>query len=632
MEFMREGASIGRPPLLDGGNYSYWKARMKAFLKALDEKAWRAVLTGWKHPTTTDDAGETVLKPEVDWSVNEDKLASGNSKALNAIMAAVDPNTFKLISTCEVAKDAWNILQVTHEGTDTVRMSRLQLLTTKFENLRMTEDETISEFNSRLCDLSNESFALGEKMSEEKLVRKVLRSLPKRFIYKVTAIEEAKDISTMKLEELMGSLRTFEMNDEHHNPEPKTHGIALKANLDNNHGLTEDEDLARTISLLAKNFGKFMKRMNNNTRRSVSETVSDSSQNRSNANEISTDLNVKAKGIQCRECHGFGHIQAECANTLKKRNKSYNTRTWSDEDSEEEDIIDNFLAFTARDSQDNLKPCNTVAGCVSDVFYNSDSEVSSNEEDEEELTLESVTKAYGLLYSKWNEVVSLNQRLYEKIATASKEKDELLASVASLNEELKSERSQQDKFLSEITLLKKNIRMLNSGTSKLDEILCIGKTSGDHHGLGYQRGGASSSKTIFVPSINSQNEAAGSRTVTTVSATPAKASQKSWVCHYCAKKGHIKPWCYKLLKDLKKQRRSRSNPLAMKKVWKVKDPQNRGACTPLKVPTKDEQSIVCGNFIKEDVAPEQQLADIFTKDDSKFESLRPAVGLCVNDS
>ena len=102
-----------------------------------------------------------------------------------------------------------------------------------------------------------------------------------------------------------------------------------------------------------------------------------------------------------------------------------------------------------------MKPCNTVAGCVSDVFYNSDSEVSSNEEDEEELTLEYVTKAYGLLYSKWNDVVSLNQRLYEKIATASKEKDELLASVASLNEELKSERSQQDKFLSEITLLKK---------------------------------------------------------------------------------------------------------------------------------------------------------------------------------
>ena len=38
-----------------------------------------------------------------------------------------------------------------------------------------------------------------------------MRSLPKRFSYKVTTIKEAKNIITMKLEELMGSLRTFEM-------------------------------------------------------------------------------------------------------------------------------------------------------------------------------------------------------------------------------------------------------------------------------------------------------------------------------------------------------------------------------------------------------------------------------------
>lgn len=162
-------------------------------------------------------------------------------------------------------------------------MSRLQLLTTKFENLRMMEDETITEFNSRICDISNEFFALGEKMSEEKLVRKVLRSLPKRFIYKVTAIEEAKDISTMKLEELMGSLRTFEMNfemnDEHQNTEPKTKGIALKADLSNENGGSEEEELARTISLLANFFSKYMKRTNNNTRGGGTDSVSDTVRN-----------------------------------------------------------------------------------------------------------------------------------------------------------------------------------------------------------------------------------------------------------------------------------------------------------------------------------------------------------------
>ena len=52
----------------------------------------------------------------------------------------------------------------------------------------MKEDESIGEFNARLCDIANEAFALGERFSEEKLVRKTFRSLPRRFAYKVTAI------------------------------------------------------------------------------------------------------------------------------------------------------------------------------------------------------------------------------------------------------------------------------------------------------------------------------------------------------------------------------------------------------------------------------------------------------------
>jgi len=93
----------------------------------------------------------------------------------------------------------------------------------------MHEIETISEFNSRLCDIANESFALGEKIPEAKLVSKTLRSLPQRFAYKVTAIEEAKNIETMRLDELMGSLRTFEMHLSQNKKEKEiSQGITFK--------------------------------------------------------------------------------------------------------------------------------------------------------------------------------------------------------------------------------------------------------------------------------------------------------------------------------------------------------------------------------------------------------------------
>jgi hypothetical protein len=75
----------------------------------------------------------------------------------------------------------------------------------------MKEEESIHDFHLSILDIANSFEALGERMSDEKLARKILRSLPKRFDMKVTAIEEAQDIATMKVEELIGSLITCEV-------------------------------------------------------------------------------------------------------------------------------------------------------------------------------------------------------------------------------------------------------------------------------------------------------------------------------------------------------------------------------------------------------------------------------------
>ncbi|XP_039141271.1 uncharacterized protein LOC120278592 [Dioscorea cayenensis subsp. rotundata] len=76
----------------------------------------------------------------------------------------------------------------------------------------MEEDEMISKFTAELMDIANQAAQLGKRYSNGKLVRKILRSLPKRFEAKVAVIEEAHDISTTRLVELMGSLQAFEMN------------------------------------------------------------------------------------------------------------------------------------------------------------------------------------------------------------------------------------------------------------------------------------------------------------------------------------------------------------------------------------------------------------------------------------
>ena len=135
-----------------------------------------------------------------------------------------------------------------------MRLSKLQILTTRFENLSMKEKESISEFNTRLCDITNEAFDLGERFSEEKLVRKTLRSLPRRFAYKVTAIEDAKDVRKIKSEELISSLRTFEMNLEEYESDKKEKGIALQleSRVEQTESACDDDDRSESIAKIIK--------------------------------------------------------------------------------------------------------------------------------------------------------------------------------------------------------------------------------------------------------------------------------------------------------------------------------------------------------------------------------------------
>ena len=75
----------------------------------------------------------------------------------------------------------------------------------------MEEDESFDEFYAKLKDIVNSAFNLGETIPKPKIVRKVLRSLPKRFHAKIIAIEELKDIDKIPLTELVGNLQTYEL-------------------------------------------------------------------------------------------------------------------------------------------------------------------------------------------------------------------------------------------------------------------------------------------------------------------------------------------------------------------------------------------------------------------------------------
>ena len=125
---------------------------MRAFLRSLDEKVQQAVEICWTKPK----------EAPADWDDAKIKVENFNSRALNALFSAVTNEEFKKISSIETAKEAWTILQTTYEGTKAVNDSKLQKLTTSFEEIKMEEDESFDEFYAKLKDIVSSAFNLGE--------------------------------------------------------------------------------------------------------------------------------------------------------------------------------------------------------------------------------------------------------------------------------------------------------------------------------------------------------------------------------------------------------------------------------------------------------------------------------------
>lgn len=77
---------------------------------SIDEDAWSCVLNGWIELVLIADEGKIKVKDVEKWITMEKKQVQSNSMALYAIFNGVDEEQFKLISTCESAKEAWDVL------------------------------------------------------------------------------------------------------------------------------------------------------------------------------------------------------------------------------------------------------------------------------------------------------------------------------------------------------------------------------------------------------------------------------------------------------------------------------------------------------------------------------------------
>ena len=162
-----------------------------------------------------------------------------------------------------------------------------------------------------------------------------MRSLPKRFNAKVTAIEESKNVDLMRVDELLGSLQTYELGFK---PKIEGKGIAFKVTNEKS-----EDDVASMVRTLKK----FLKNICSK-REEVKKKITPKE-------VVDCKDKSKKKLIRCHGCNGIGFISSKCANGKKESKKGLAmAASWSNvsvsdveeekESSNEQDYTSNYIA------------------------------------------------------------------------------------------------------------------------------------------------------------------------------------------------------------------------------------------------------------------------------------------------
>ncbi|KAG6535023.1 hypothetical protein ZIOFF_008940 [Zingiber officinale] len=128
--------------------------------------------------------------------------------ALGQIHQGVDYSIFGLIANAKTAKEAWDTLKLSYKGVDRAQKSKLQSLRRLYDRCEMSSTETVEHYFSRLTDLVNKMRLYGDKIGDDAVVEKILRTIPLKYDHVVASIQESHDIELLTIAELKGMIES----------------------------------------------------------------------------------------------------------------------------------------------------------------------------------------------------------------------------------------------------------------------------------------------------------------------------------------------------------------------------------------------------------------------------------------
>jgi hypothetical protein len=382
------------------------------------------------------------------------------------------------------------------------------MLLRNYELFSIEKSESIASMYDRFTLIINGLEGLGKTFSNSEKVKKILRCLPDEWEAKVTVIEEAKDLDTLSLDQLMGSLMTHEMKMNERKVAAPSKEIALQTSI------KEGEESDKEEMVLAAKYVRNLFRQGNDFKK-----------------EVKKKEDKKKEQIICFECKKPDHMKVDCPQLKNKRRFKRRAFKVTLDDSDTES--------SESEQEEMANMC---------FMANTDDEVSSSNDffsdnESPSPTYDELEKAYGKLCDLYERLATRYLNLKEtNSSSSSKIEESLKEEICMLKTSLDKEKEKNKELADKLEKQKLTLEKFTQGTKALDIILGSQKCVFDKSGLGYKpKVNEKYFKNFFVKA-KSRNEP----TIT---------------CTYCNKKGHKAYSCYVRKYGAK----------AMKKVWKIKD-------------------------------------------------------------
>ncbi|XP_074373426.1 uncharacterized protein LOC141713751 [Apium graveolens] len=191
-------------PKFTGINYGNWSIQMEVLLGSYDN--WDIVESG--HDEPTDAAAEAVLS-NTEKTVLKESRKKTKRHYTRFFKVSMNP-PLKNFRRKKYQRVRERFYKNHSKELKKLKKVRLQVLRGEFENLKMTNSGNIGEFVTRLKMVTNEIKRNGESLDDVRVMEKLLHSLTRKFDYIITSIEESKDLFTISIDELVGSLQAHE--------------------------------------------------------------------------------------------------------------------------------------------------------------------------------------------------------------------------------------------------------------------------------------------------------------------------------------------------------------------------------------------------------------------------------------